>query len=71
VGGHKTAVTALGTRGRVGEARARARPEVPFATACARPDKPYPIILGSVLVPEAPTKYAPIEVRLAAGGWVN
>ncbi|GBF94754.1 hypothetical protein Rsub_07637 [Raphidocelis subcapitata] len=61
VGGHKSPPTALGTAGGVAEAVARANPGIPFVVACATPDKPFPIIMGSILVPEAPTQYAPIE----------
>lgn len=39
VGGQKTSVTALGTRGDVGQRLADKYPEIPFLTACATPDK--------------------------------
>lgn len=68
VGNKESSVTALGTRAGVGQVLAKQHPDLPFMTACATPDKPFPIILGSVLAPESPTKYAPIEFTPLYGG---
>jgi hypothetical protein len=39
VGNQASSVTALGTRGGVGQAIASRIPQIPFLTACATPDK--------------------------------
>ncbi|WIA35178.1 hypothetical protein OEZ86_003644 [Tetradesmus obliquus] len=60
VGAARSSVTTLGTRGRMHERVSQQAPSIPFLTAGTQ-DRPFPIILGSLILQNNPRKFFPFE----------
>uniref|UniRef100_A0A383VT98 Uncharacterized protein n=1 Tax=Tetradesmus obliquus TaxID=3088 RepID=A0A383VT98_TETOB len=60
VGAVRSSVTTLGTRGRVHERVSQQAPSIPFLTAGTQ-GRPFPIILGSLILQNNPRKFFPFE----------